>query len=212
MARNETFFLDGPAGRLEALLQHPEGPPKGTALVCHAHPLQGGIMHFKLLFRAAKVLQEAGYACLRFNFRGVGGSAGTHDHGIGEQDDVRAALGELDRRFPGLPRVLGGFSFGSVMALEVGARLPGLQGLFGLGFPVRTVADPGFLTRIEAPLLMVQGEHDAFGRGEDLRNLLSELKIRANLEIVPGADHFFTGVEERAMEALRAWTAALPRP
>jgi len=212
MARNETFFIDGPAGRLEALLQHPEGPPRGGALVCHAHPLQGGIMHFKLVFRAAKVLQEAGYACLRFNFRGVGGSAGVHDGGIGEQDDVRAALGELDRRFPGLPQILGGFSFGSVMALEVAATLPRADGLFGLGFPLRNIPDPSFLSRIKAPLLLIQGERDPFGPGGDLRNLLSQLKIRAELEIVPGADHFFTGLEAQAMELLRGFVTALPPP
>ena len=116
---NSTFDIAGPAGRLEAVLMHPEGAPAAAAVVCHAHPLHGGMMHFKVVFRAAKALQHQGAAVLRFNFRGVGRSEGAHDHGRGEQDDVRAALAEMERRFPSLPLVLGGFSFGSAMALRV---------------------------------------------------------------------------------------------
>ncbi len=84
---NESFDIRGPAGRLEALLMHPPGEPIASALVCHANPLQGGFMHFKVVFRAAKALQQQGIACLRFNFRGVGRSEGVHDYGQGEQDD-----------------------------------------------------------------------------------------------------------------------------
>src|SRR5262245_11302925 len=100
---------------------YPEGVPAAAAVVCHAHPLHGGIMHFKVVFRAAKALQQQGVAALRFNFRGVGRSEGTHAYGIGEQDDARAALEELASRFPGLPLLLGGFSFGSVMASRLAA-------------------------------------------------------------------------------------------
>ena len=124
MPPNETFDIAGPAGRLEAILMNPDGPPPPAAVLCHAHPLHGGVMHFKVLFRAAKALQAHGVAVLRFNFRGVGRSEGTHDEGRGEQDDVRAALDEMARRFPGLPIVLGGFSFGSTMAAARRLRRP----------------------------------------------------------------------------------------
>src|SRR2546427_9126100 len=117
-AWNESFDVAGPAGRLESILMYPEVPPQAVAVVCHAHPLQGGIMHFKVVFRAAKALQHEGVAALRFNFRGVGRSEGVHDRGRGEQDDVRSALDEAEQRFPGLPLLLGGFSFGSSMPLR----------------------------------------------------------------------------------------------
>ena len=136
MASNETFDFAGPAGRLEAVLVHPEGPPVAAAVVCHAHPLHGGMMHFKVVYRAAKALQSAGLAVLRFNFRGVGRSEGAHDHGTGEQEDARAALFEMQGRFPGLPLVLGGFSFGSAVALGVAARDARVRAVFALGYPL----------------------------------------------------------------------------
>src|SRR3989475_9578451 len=134
-AWNESFDVAGPAGRLESILMYPEVPPQAVAVVCHAHPLQGGIMHYKVVFRAAKALQQNGVAALRFNFRGVGRSEGVHDSGRGEQDDVRAALAEMRRRFPRLPLVLGGFSFGASMALQVGCEEGAPSALFALGLP-----------------------------------------------------------------------------
>jgi alpha/beta superfamily hydrolase len=207
--RNKSFFLNGPAGRLEALLQLPEGPPIGAGLVCHAHPLQGGMMHFKVVFRAAKALREAGYACLRFNFRGVGLSEGLHDNGVGEEEDVRAGLSELTRLFPGLPQVLGGFSFGALMALRVGVSDPGVEALFGLGFPLRSVPDPKFLKKIRPPLLLVQGEKDAFGSGAEVQALVAELSIPARVVVVEGADHFFAGREEAVSSTLEEWATGL---
>ncbi len=141
VAQNESLFVSAPAGRLESLLMYPEGAPSGAAVVCHADPRQGGVMHFKVVFRAAKALQEQGLAVLRFNFRGVGLSEGIHDHGRGEQDDARAALDEMARRFPDLPLVLGGFSFGSVVAARVGAVDARVRALFLMGFPVLRVED-----------------------------------------------------------------------
>ena len=94
---NESFDLEGSAGRLEAILMNPSSEPVAAAVVCHAHPLHGGMMHFKVVFRAAKALQSAGLAVLRFNFRGVGRSEGTYDGGRGEAGDARAALDEMAR-------------------------------------------------------------------------------------------------------------------
>src|SRR5216684_1162201 len=99
----------------------PDGPPVAAGVVCHAHPLHGGVMHFKVVFRAAKALRQHGVAALRFNFRGMG------------------------RRFPGLPLVLGGFSFGAQMALRVGCTETGVRALFALGLPVMMMTDLSFL-------------------------------------------------------------------
>jgi alpha/beta superfamily hydrolase len=210
VARNETFDLAGPAGRLEAILMHPEAEPVAAAVVCHAHPLQGGIMHFKVVFRAAKALQRQRVAALRFNFRGVGRSEGTHDLGRGEQDDVRAALGEMERRVPGLPLVLGGFSFGSSMALRVGAADPRPRAVFALGFPAGMITDASFVGAVRAPRLFVQGEKDDIGPPGVLSALVERLPEPRRLVVIAGADHFFAGKLEELEETIAAWAAERP--
>ena len=209
MSQNESFEIAGPAGRLEAILMTPDGPPVAAGVVCHAHPLRGGVMHFKVVFRAAKALQQSGVAVLRFNFRGVGRSEGTHDQGGGEQDDVRAALAEMQRRFPGLPLVLGGFSFGATMALRVGCA-DGAQALFALGLPLQMMTDPAFLERCRPPRLFVQGEHDQFGGAEAIRELVARLPEPRTLVIIPGADHFFGDHLDELHEAVASWAAQRP--
>ena len=208
--QTEAFDFPGPAGRLEAILMRPEGAPVAAAVVCHAHPLQGGVMHFKVVFRAAKALQHEGLAALRFNFRGVGRSEGVHDQGRGEQDDVRSALDQLETRFPGLPLVLGGFSFGSSMALRVGAGDERVRALFALGFPASMVADTSFLDDCRKPRLFVQGDHDSFGSGERIRQLVEALPEPRLLVVVPESDHFFTGHLDALQDAVRAWAARRP--
>jgi alpha/beta superfamily hydrolase len=207
VAHNETFDLAGPVGRLESILMLPEGEPAAAAVVCHAHPLHGGMMHFKVVFRAAKALQHHGLAVLRFNFRGVGRSEGAHDHGRGEQDDVRAALAEMERRFPGLPQVLGGFSFGSVMAARVGGADARVRALFGLGLPVRLLEDTSYLDGVTKPRLFVQGEHDEYGGGDAMRALVERLSPPCELVVVPGADHFFAGHLDGLQAAVDGWVA-----
>lgn len=189
---------------------HPEAAPVAAAVVCHAHPLQGGVMHFKPVFRAAKALQEEGLAALRFNFRGVGRSEGTHDDGRGEQDDVRAALDEMERRFPGLPLVAGGFSFGSTMALRVGLHDRRVRAAFALGFPLSSLPDTSFLDGSRIPRLFVQGEKDEFGPEAALRALVEPLPAPRELVIVPESDHFFAGHLDALFEAVRAWAARRP--
>ena len=210
MPTNETFDLAGPAGRLEAILMLPDQAPRAAAVVCHAHPLQGGVMHFKVVFRAAKALQAENVAALRFNFRGVGRSEGVHDEGRGEVEDVRAGLDELARRFPGLPLLAGGFSFGSVMALRAGCADARARALFALGFPMKMVTDPSFLEACTRPRLFVQGADDAFGAGPALRDLVSRLPEPRQAVIVPEADHFFSGHLDEMQEAVRAWAATRP--
>jgi hypothetical protein len=210
VAQNESFDIAGPAGRLECILMRPDAAPVAAGVVCHAHPRHGGVMHFKVVFRAARALQHAGLAALRFNFRGVGRSEGVHDDGRGEQDDVRAALDEVGRRFPGLPLVLGGFSFGSSMALRVGCGDGRVRALFALGFPLSMVPDTSFLAGCRPPRLFVQGERDQFGSGAAVGALVDSLPQPRTLVIVPGSDHFFAGHLDALQEAVRAWAGTRP--
>lgn len=210
MAPNETFDLRGPAGRLEAILMNPEALPVAAAVVCHAHPLHGGMMHFKVVFRAARALQSRGVAALRFNFRGVGRSEGVHDHGAGEEEDARAALLEVEGRFPGLPLVLGGFSFGSTVALRLAAREARVCAVFALGYPASLEADHSHLAGMARPRLFVQGENDEFGPGATLRALVEPLPPPRELVVVPGADHYFTGHLDALQDAVAGWAARRP--
>jgi len=210
MPTSETFDFTGPVGRIEAILMGPELPPVAAAVVCHAHPLHGGMMHFKVVFRIAKTLQEQGLAVLRFNFRGVGRSEGVHDDGNGEQEDARAALTELERRFPGLPLVLGGFSFGSVVALRVAARDARVRAVFALGFPLVRFGDASVLQGPSQPRLFVQGERDEYGAGETLRALVEPLPPPRELVVVPGASHFFDGQLDAVQDAVSAWARKRP--
>lgn len=210
MATALSFDFAGPAGMLEAVLMTPETAPVAAAVVCHAHPLHGGMMHFKAVFRAAKALQSAGLAVLRFNFRGVGRSQGTHDEGIGEQEDAREALAELERRYSGLPLVLGGFSFGSVVALRVAARDERVAAVFALGFPLVRFGDAATLQAPRQPRLFVQGEHDQFGAGEALGAIVLRLPPPRELVIVPAANHFFDGQLDALQGAIASWAERRP--
>ena len=206
---NEAFDIPGPAGRLEAILMRSDEPAIAAAVVCHAHPLHGGMMHFKVVFRAAKALSDQGVAALRFNFRGVGRSEGVHDHGRGEQDDAVAALDEMHGRFPALPLILGGFSFGSAVSLRIGARDGRVDALFALGFPLSMLPDTTFLDGIRRPCLFVQGEHDEFGPGDQVRESAARVQ-GSSLVVVPGADHFFTDHLHELQGAVASWASRRP--
>src|SRR6202795_5150636 len=131
---SRNFFLSGPVGRVEAILWSPcAGSPPRAALVCHPHPLFGGTMHNKVVYRVARGLRRTGAAVLRFNFRGVGRSQGEHAHGVGEADDARVALDWLRARFPGMPYTLAGFSFGSRVILRLGCSTADASQLIAAG-------------------------------------------------------------------------------
>jgi len=203
---SQNLFLDGPAGRLEAILWTPTrtAAPPLAALVCHPHPLFGGTMHNKVVYNAAKTLDAFGIPVLRFNFRGAGQSAGEHDKGQGEQGDVQAALDFLAAQFPGIPLLLAGFSFGSFVGLRVGCRDARVAELIGLGIPVNS-ADFSFLQDCPKPKLFVQGAEDKFGAQEKVEDVVAKLPGEKRLVFVEKADHFFTGHIDEMTAAIAAW-------
>ncbi len=138
-----SLFLDGPAGRLEALLN--SGAESGTyaALVCHPHPMFGGTLHNKVVFHAMKALNRFGFPVLRFNFRGTGLSEGEHDHGIGEADDVRIAIDWLDNEFH-RPLIFAGFSFGAAVGLRAACPDDRVKAVISLGLPVAPVDERSY--------------------------------------------------------------------
>jgi alpha/beta superfamily hydrolase len=207
MVTTKAVDFPGPAGRLEGILMLPEKRPVAAGIICHAHPLFGGTMHMKVVYHAARALQRQGVAALRLNFRGVGRSEGTHDNGKGEQEDVRAALDELERLFPGIPIVLGGFSFGSVVALRLGVRDPHVLALFALGFPITMVPDTSFLDNCRKPRLFVQGENDNFGGRSTIEELVGRLPEPRSLIIVRGGDHLFAEHLIEVEQSVASWIA-----
>jgi len=201
------LLIPAPHGQLEAILKEPrQGPPKGAALVLHPHPLGGGTMHNKVVFRAAAALNDAGLTVLRFNFRGVGQSTGTHDEGRGEKDDVRTALDYLSGHYPGLHITLCGFSFGSRVGLEVGIHDPRVAYLIGIGTPLE-MYDFTFLASCRKPLLLIHGEHDQYGDVERLRGLVAELEksVAVTLVVIPGAGHFFDNELDQLKSTITGW-------
>lgn len=202
---SKNFFLEGPVGKLEAVLWTPPGiRPKLAALVCHPHPLFGGTMHNKVVFQAAKALDSTGIAVLRFNFRGAGLSEGSHADGQGELDDVRAALSFLADEFPETPLLLVGFSFGSWVGLRVGCEDLRVEKLIAIGAPVDN-SDFSYLRRCEKPKLFVHGSNDEFGGVEKLRELVGSLPGKNELVVVDGVDHFFAGKIEELGRAIKHW-------
>ena len=194
MARKiESLFLDGPAGRLEALLEEPEdGLPSEAALVCHPHPQHGGTMHNKVVYRIARGLRSTGAVVLRFNYRGVNLSEGEYAHGEGELEDARVALAYLRGRYPSLPFTLAGFSFGSRIALRLGCEGAGARRVIAVGFPT-TYKDRSFLKNCTVPRIFIQSTRDQYGPISDLEPLVAGLPETKSLVLVDAADHFFAG-------------------
>jgi alpha/beta superfamily hydrolase len=201
------LFIPVAHGQLEAILKEPRlESPKGVALVLHPHPLGGGTMHNKVVFRAAAALNDAGLTVLRINFRGVGQSTGEHDEGRGERDDVRAGLDYLAQQYPELRIALCGFSFGARVGLEVGINDPRVACLIGIGVPLEKY-DFSFLAACRKPLLLVHGEHDEFGDVEQLRKVVAELEqsTPVRLVVIPGAGHFFDSQLDELKRAITDW-------
>jgi len=203
---SQNLFLEGPAGRLEAILWTPVSPdsPSLAAVICHPHPLFGGTMHNKVVYNAAKTLDVLGIPVLRFNFRGAGLSAGEHDKGRGEEGDVQAALDYLAAQFPGIPLLLAGFSFGSLVGLRVGCRDARVSELIGLGIPVNS-NDFSFLADCPKPKLFLHGANDKFGARKKVEEIISALSGENRLVVVENADHFFAGHLGEFNTAITTW-------
>ncbi|MBM3725155.1 MAG: hypothetical protein FJW40_06995 [Acidobacteria bacterium] len=209
----ESLFVAGPAGRLEALLEEPEErAPIAAALVCHPHPQHGGTMHNKVVYRLARGLRRAGAVVLRFNYRGVNLSEGAYDNGNGETEDARAVLGELRGRYPGLPYVLAGFSFGSRIVLKIGCLAADARQVIAVGFPT-VYQDRGYLAGCAVRKTFIQSTNDQFGPVEDLEAVYEKLNAPKELLWVEAQDHFFAGgldrFEERVVEAATAALATV---
>jgi uncharacterized protein len=206
----ESCNIPGPAGLLEALLEEPEdGQPREACLICHPHPAHGGTMHNKVVYRMAKGLRRSGRVVLRFNFRGVGLSAGSYDNMVGELEDARAALGWLRERYPALPYSLAGFSFGSRIIMRLGCSENGPAAaaaaiLIGVGFPTWR-EDNTYLTRCTLPKLFVQSTVDEFGPRPDLEALFQTMAEPKELRFIEAGDHFFAGALEKLEELLSTY-------
>ena len=194
--------LYGSAGRLEALYRELQDPA-GIAVICHPHPLGGGTLHNKVVFRAARGLENANVATLRFNFRGVGASAGHHEEGEGEQDDVLAAIEWAKRKHPGKKLIVGGFSFGAWVASRVACELPEVDAMFLIGTPVNKY-DFGHLRHCEKPILFLHGTEDEHGDVEKFEQVAQQVR-NAESVIVSGADHFFSKQLDAVDETIRQW-------
>jgi len=218
MARRiESHFLPGPAGRLEALLEEPEGgtglpagqspagsldTPRLCAVVCHPHPLYGGTMHNKVVYRMARGLRRAGIVVLRFNFRGVGASEGAHANGIGEVEDARAALEWLRARYPQSGYALAGFSFGARVIQRLGCAVEGASFLMAAGFPTeRDGLD--YLAACRAPKIFIQSTNDQFGPRAALEAAYAGFAEPKRLLWIEAQDHFFAGGLDELEETVR---------
>jgi uncharacterized protein len=208
-----SLFLDGPTGRLEALLNAGADNATHAAVVCHPHPLFGGTLHNKVVFHTMKALNSFGFPVLRFNFRGTGLSQGEHDQGNGEVDDVRAALDWLDAEYH-LPMLFAGFSFGAAVGLRAACADSRVRAVIGVGTPLGPVAADSevprtytfeFLQDCMKPKLFVSGARDQFGPRAQLEALVASAPEPKKLVMIEGADHFFEGRLRELREAIELW-------
>jgi uncharacterized protein len=210
----KSFFLKGPVGRLEALLN--QGVPEAShaALVCHPHPLYGGTMHNKVVYHAMKALNGFGYPVLRFNFRGAGLSDGEHDKGQGEQKDVQAALHWLESEFQ-LPVIFCGFSFGAATGMRVACGDPRVAGLISLGTPVNAegrVYTYHYIQSCSLPKLFLSGAQDPYGPAEHIQKVVELAPEPKELVLVEGAGHFFEGRLAEMQAAIQGWVTKYFQP
>lgn len=211
MARRiESLFLDGPAGKLEAILEEPEpGSPIEAAVVCHPHPQGGGTMHNKVVYRLARALRKTGCVVLRFNYRGVNLSHGEYAHGVGETEDGRAALRELEQRYPHLPVMLAGFSFGSRIALRLTSQEASVGRVLAVGFPT-TIPGYDYVDQVTVPKYFVQSTNDEYGPRSEFSAFYEALRQPKQLSWVEASDHFFKDSLDAYEEAIETIGRARP--
>jgi uncharacterized protein len=190
--RSEKLFIDGPTGRLEAILERPpEGEVLGSVVVCHPHPQHGGTMHNKVAHTLARAFLNLGFAALRFNFRGTEHSEGTYDNGDGEMDDAVAAMDWVRAHESAEPLWLAGFSFGAAIAVKV-AAMHDVDGLVSVAPAISRFAT-GLDTQPACPWLIVQGDQDELVDIEETVAWVDGLEPGPELLIIPEGEHFFHG-------------------
>jgi alpha/beta superfamily hydrolase len=201
--------IEGPAGRLETLIEEPADVPlRYAAVVCHPHPLFGGTLHNKVVHTLARSLRTGGAATLRFNFRGVGGSEGRHDDGVGETADTLAAVAWARARWPSLPLLLAGFSFGAAVAIRAAAEAEPLW-LISVAPAVDRVSFEGLVTP-RCDWLIVQGGADEIVAPESVRSWAARVAPQARVRMLPGVGHFFHGKLHELQDCLREeWPAPI---
>jgi uncharacterized protein len=199
---NAPCSFPGPAGLIEGLLDHPDVAPIAVAVVCHPHPLQGGAMQNKVAFMLARAFNDMGALSLRFNFRGVGQSAGKFDLGQGETDDALAAIDWLSAQHPGLPLWLGGFSFGAYVALRAQSRRQ-VARLVTVAPAVERFATAD-IVEPTCPWLLVQGDADDVVSPQAVLAWAQALKSPPKIEVMDGAGHFFHGRLNELRETVAA--------
>jgi len=198
-------------GELEGILKEPAGTRKGVGLVCHPHPLGGGTMHNKVVFRAAAGLIDAGLATLKFNFRGVGASTGEHNEVAGGVEDATDVLNWLTAEYPGEDVTLAGFSFGSRTGMQVGMSDDRVKRLVSIGTPVEKYRDFDFLTAVKKPILFVHGDRDEFCSVAGLRSLTDRIP-HAEVVIFENCGHFFDEHLTQLRESIRDWVTKEIKP
>jgi len=186
-----SFMIPSGPVQLEANLREADGPPRGAAVVCHPHPVYGGTMDNRIVYRAAKAAAAAGLAALRFNFRGAGQSTGLFDEGIGEKEDVAAAIQWLESRYVGLPLAVIGYSFGAWVGLQVAYSDPRVVAMVGLGLPL-DLYELEFLAESPKPALYIVGTKDEFCSQENLDKFARKLPPSSFVHQIDAADHFFS--------------------
>ncbi len=188
----EPAVIDGPAGRLEAIIEVPSLQPlRGFAVTCHPHPQHGGTMQNKVVYTLARAFQDSGYASVRFNYRGVGASQGNYDEGRGETDDALAVIEWCRRRWPAAALSLAGFSFGALVALRA-AAVADPQRLISVA-PAVTRGDYAQVRRPDCPWLIVQGDADQLVDYREVQAFAARFVPPPELRVLPGVEHFFHG-------------------
>ena len=201
--------IQGPAGRLEAILEepvvNPAGPearaPRAAVVFAHPHPQYGGTMHTKGTYQSAKALARIGCAVLRFNFRGVGRSEGSWNEGVGEADDFKAALDFMAARYPGVPLWAGGMSFGSWIGLTAGAADPRASLLLGVAMPVNNY-DYAAVRDSHKPKFFIHGEFDEICSIHDVRAFYAQASEPKELVVIEASDHLFDGKVSQVGDAV----------
>jgi hypothetical protein len=200
------LFIPARHGRFEAIVKEPREDRRGVGVVAHPHPLGGGTMHNKVVFRIAAGLVDAGLTTVRFNFRGVGASTGGHNEVAGGVEDVRDVLDYMEQNYPNQDTTLAGFSFGSRTSMEAGWNDPHVARLISVGTPVEKYRDYDFLVGVQKPILFIHGDHDEFCSVESLRTLTDRIP-HAKVVIFENSGHFFDEHLDKLRETVSSWVS-----